>query len=736
MDLSVVIITCNEAPRLRFCLAALEQACVYALERSRVALEVLIIDDASADETPEVCASARLPVETRYERNVTRAGRSASRNRGGDLARGEVLLFLDGDTLVSRTALLAHLDFHAKESGIARGETFNLRQARFLRDPDAGEFFEGHSSRAVRADELVKLEWVKDSFDEIERRAQPGIYPGSIPRLLAELECAALRAPGRAHSLWMTVSAHNISIRKEPFSSVGGFNEHLTLNEHRELALRLEIRLGLAVRLLEECRSYHLCHSTTWRDPLVSLDAWEPFMLASYPRNDVRLLSFFWLSLAGSSELPPELRIATIEELIERSREGIAHYEEFRRSSPLFSYRVRVAGRQTASDSMLAVSDRNAQSLFETLVEECVLMGWPYQPEEGRAVVAGHLADAGITNTGGEKIDLYAALNRVRIHGWSNRSEIWKRYVSTRRREVEAHHSPREIHVSLCRTIPVTREGASQRLRLPLPLQHPAQPDTRWRVIDVDGELLEQRQSPGALDLVIRSDKPRVNATIEYFARLTPQEGPQSANPSDISASTLSAPFQVPEQLRLDRLSGIAARSERDRVRVIWDTFQDQLLSGSIYHHEHLVSAAPLAVRDRRWFDCVAGTWLFAMTTQALGLPTRVLSGLILQSYGPSQHYWCEVFFEGGWQPFDLYAWDLADGASEWRNAFFGRLECRLRFECLPAIHARFLPNRAWFIERSLHSTGTRFLYRGVDSGELLGKDEWSVSRLEDALHS
>jgi hypothetical protein len=635
------------------------------------------------------------------------------------------LLFLDGDTLLSPTALAAHLEFHATESGIARGETFNLRQPRFLRDPDAGELFQEHSSRAVRADELVKLDWVGEKFEEIERRAQPGIYPGSIPRLLAELECEALRAPGRAHSLWMTVSAHNISIRKEHFSSVGGFDENLTLNEHRELALRLETRLGLAVRLLAECRSYHLCHSTAWRDPLVSLDAWEPFMLASYPRNDVKLLSFFWLSLANTSELPQELRIGTIDELVERSCGDIAHYDEFRRSSPLFSYRARVAKGRAATDSTLAVSYRYARSSFEAFVEECVLMGWPDQQENGRAVVAGHLADAGITNTGSEKIDLYAALNRVRLHGWNNGGEIWKRYVSTRRREVESHRTPRDIRMSLSRTMPVTRNSASQRLRLPLPLQHPAQSDTRWCIVDVDGELLEQRQSPGALDLVIRSDKPSVNATIEYVAHLTSQEGPQGANPPELAIAPISSPFQVPEQLRIDRVSGIATRSERERVGIIWDIFQDQLLSGNIYHHERLVSAAPLAVEDRRWFDCVAGTWLFAMTAQSLGLPTRVLSGLILQSYGPSQHYWCEVYLEGGWEPFDLYAWDLADEASEWRDAFFGRLECRLRFECLPAIHARFLPNRPWFIERSLHATGTRFIYRGVDSGEVLGKDEW-----------
>jgi hypothetical protein len=523
----------------------------------------------------------------------------------------------------------------------------------------------------------------------------------------------------------MAASAHNISLRREPFISVGGFNETMALNEHRELALRLETRCGLSVRLLEECRSYHLCHSTAWRDPLVSLDSWEPFLLASYPRNDVKLLSFFWLSLADSSGLPEELRLGTLEELIERSNGDSARYDEFRRISPLFSYRAKVVSDYVATDSMLAVSDRYPQSSFEALVEECVLMAWPDQPENGRAAVAALLAEAGVTTTGDKKIDLYAELNRIRLHGWKSGGEIWKRYVSIRRREVQSHLAPREVCLSLTRSMPVSREGVPQRLRLPLPLEHPAQPRTEWRIVSVDGEVIDQRQSPGALDLVIRADRPTADARIEYTAYLTPQDGPH-LDTRPVPAM-ISSPFQVPEQLRSDRLSALITRSERERVRALWEIVHDQLISGNIYHHEHVVSVAPLVADDRRWFDCVAGTWLFAAAAQALGLPTRVLSGLILQTYGPSQHYWCEVFLEGGWQPFDLYSWDLADGSSEWREVFFGRLECRLRFECLPAIHSRFLPNRPWFIERSRYSTGTRFVYRSVDSGEVLGKDDWSV---------
>jgi hypothetical protein len=109
------------------------------------------------------------------------------------------------------------------------------------------------------------------------------------------------------------------------------------MNEHRDLALKAEITRGYSVHLLDESRSYHLCHSHSWRDPLANLSLWEPRFRDSYPRNDVRLLPFFWLSVAESSELPRELFIPTLSKLLELSQGDIAPYEDYRRTSPLFS---------------------------------------------------------------------------------------------------------------------------------------------------------------------------------------------------------------------------------------------------------------------------------------------------------------------------------------------------------------------------------------------------------------
>ncbi len=65
--------------------------------------EVLIVDDASTDQTPRLAATHALaPRIVTMERN---SGPSAARNRGVREARGEVVLFLDSDVVVDNAAV-------------------------------------------------------------------------------------------------------------------------------------------------------------------------------------------------------------------------------------------------------------------------------------------------------------------------------------------------------------------------------------------------------------------------------------------------------------------------------------------------------------------------------------------------------------------------------------------------------------------------------------------------------
>lgn len=92
---SVIVPTRNRAGSLRDVLAALD-AQVYPASR----MEVWVIDNESTDETEAVvsAAAAEAPFPVRYHRKHN-DGPAASRNRGAELATGDILAFTDSDCI-------------------------------------------------------------------------------------------------------------------------------------------------------------------------------------------------------------------------------------------------------------------------------------------------------------------------------------------------------------------------------------------------------------------------------------------------------------------------------------------------------------------------------------------------------------------------------------------------------------------------------------------------------------
>ncbi len=115
--ISVIVPVRNNPGELRLCLEHLFGA-TYA------SYEVIVVDDASTDETPQVAADLGAKVL----RLGSRRGPAGARNRGAEIAAGEFLFFLDSDVCV-------------------HPETLQELHDTFARDPDLDAVFGSYDTK-------------------------------------------------------------------------------------------------------------------------------------------------------------------------------------------------------------------------------------------------------------------------------------------------------------------------------------------------------------------------------------------------------------------------------------------------------------------------------------------------------------------------------------------------------------------------------------------------------------
>jgi GT2 family glycosyltransferase len=308
MRASIVIRSKDEADRLRLTLNSL--AC--QTERP----EVVVVNDGSSDHTREVIETASAGLDLVAIHHDVAQGRSAASNAGAERAGGDIVIFLDGDTLAAPDVTQSHIHAHGGHDNlIIRGATHHLRCTRFLLDPEAGTPRAGEERRIARmsdserARSTVTRQQIHEDFAAIDARSEPGIYPGYGPRRLFEIEMSNLRDYPACTVLWAAASGVNLSVHRRAFLDCGGFDPELSINEHRELALRLcsqGLRMGVC-----EAKTYHLTHRVGWRDPLVDKD-WENIFYSAHPIAEVALLPVFWESLGESESLPAAARLLSL----------------------------------------------------------------------------------------------------------------------------------------------------------------------------------------------------------------------------------------------------------------------------------------------------------------------------------------------------------------------------------------------------------------------------------------
>ncbi|HEU4582839.1 MAG TPA: glycosyltransferase family 2 protein [Polyangiaceae bacterium] len=255
--------TFRQVPRLRLAMSSVARAC----DTERVTAELVVVDDADDAET---ASAVRELAQQHRELSVVlvqegHGGRSVSRNRGARAARGERLLFLDGDVLLAPGCLRAH---QARASGqgatITRGGIRRMPWLAAFADPLAGTLTErARASLGSFAPEGLASRRVRLGADgylasDVTRLSRENQFERDI---VAHLDSSAAR--GR----WLGVTGAHLSMPRARFLELGGFDEEMGRRwgaEDLELGFRAE-RAGWQIERLREASVFHMDHDTSGR---------------------------------------------------------------------------------------------------------------------------------------------------------------------------------------------------------------------------------------------------------------------------------------------------------------------------------------------------------------------------------------------------------------------------------------------------------------------------------------
>lgn len=214
MKISVVIPTCNKLPRLKLTIASLMNQ-----NYRKEDYEVIIVDNQSTDGTADYIKeiSKDFPIQYCY---LEKRGRSVARNTGARLAKNELLVFIDDDCVTCPEFLQKHA-LNQQNSDVVHGKIINVTPLKFFKDPSEGIFYDNLVSNNRLMDRqksyLISIQDIKENFEQKFRTYH---RVATLEKLIEYV----LKFGDRSDH-WIGFTGGNVSIKRELFLSVGGFDE-------------------------------------------------------------------------------------------------------------------------------------------------------------------------------------------------------------------------------------------------------------------------------------------------------------------------------------------------------------------------------------------------------------------------------------------------------------------------------------------------------------------------------
>ena len=323
MDISVVIPAYNQKERLRLVLCGLEQQTLSA-ER----FEILVIDDGSTDGTGQMLNGLNLP-NLRFLVQTSNQGRNRARNRGIVAAKGELVVFLDGDALPAPDLLERYLEGYQQHGGrtVLCGYQHCLPDLEYFQDPQTGTLVDRDLPSVLqdyiashREEMVVSEKMVREDFSAIRERARQGGYP--FPELKERQDQVLGMLSGCSTAVrWLGFIPHNGAIARALLQEER-FDEKIGFSEGWELVYRLQNHRGAAV-FSAPAESFHLYHYHAFAETEAAREeAGKRYraiehMAAKHEDPRIRLLFFWYARLWPDSFIPEE---SVVEDLMDLDR--------------------------------------------------------------------------------------------------------------------------------------------------------------------------------------------------------------------------------------------------------------------------------------------------------------------------------------------------------------------------------------------------------------------------------
>ncbi|EMS73636.1 glycosyltransferase family 2 protein [Ruminiclostridium cellobioparum] len=201
------------------------------------AIEVIVVDDGSKDGTGEVIKDMEKKYDFKYiyQERVAESSRSRARNTGINAAKGEIIIFLDGDMLLKHN-YLEELDkyFVINNNIIVVGNRINLTEDVSFEEISANSYY---GNQKFKLDSINKFEIRHLSYMESSYNAECQLYP------------------------WLKVYTCNLAVPKKYLDELGGFDENFKGwgIEDIELGYRLYMS-GAKIIISNKIETFHQKH--------------------------------------------------------------------------------------------------------------------------------------------------------------------------------------------------------------------------------------------------------------------------------------------------------------------------------------------------------------------------------------------------------------------------------------------------------------------------------------------